>query len=436
MKKLTAIVIGLGSRGCIYSNAMKKLEDKFQVVALADPLKTHLNTVKGWHNIPDENCYDSWEDILNQPKMADFAVICTQDNMHLAPALKAIEKGYNLLLEKPVSQTPEECTAIANAAEAKGVKVLVCHVLRYTDFYGRIKKLVLDDTIGEIMSIIQVEGVGNIHQSHSFVRGNWHDTTKCTPMILAKCSHDLDIIQWLMDKPCKKVQSFGDLTHFRPENAPEGAPKRCIDGGCPAEATCPYSAKRVYVDDHSPDNWYREVAAGKFCIDGGPTDEEVIEKLKTTNYGLCVYQAGNNAVDHQVVNLEFEGGATASLTMNAFNKGGRYIRIFGTKGELYANMRDTEITVYTFADRQYHTVNVKATEETIVGGHGGGDTGILNELYDYFSDNYEGYKAANISTSVKNHLLAFAAEKSRLGDTVVDMDKFVESFGMVNKYTK
>ena len=441
MKKLTAIVIGLGSRGCVYSNAMKNLEDKFQVVGLADPYETHLNTVKQWHNVPQENCYDSWETILEQPKMADFAVICTQDRMHLAPALKAIEKGYNILLEKPVSTFPEECAAIANAAEAKGVKVLVCHVLRYTNFYGRVKQLILDGTIGEIVSLIQVEAVGNVHQSHSFVRGSWHKLSDSAPMILAKCSHDLDIIQWLIDKPCKKIQSFGSLTHFCPENAPEGAPKRCIDGGCPAADTCVYNVKRVYVDDHTPANWYREVAARKFSIDGnGPTDEEVIESLKNTNYGLCVYQAGNDVVDHQVVNLEFAGGATASLTMNAFNKGGRYIRIFGTKGELYANMSDEEITLYTFADKQYHKVSVKAAEGGYVaghgGGHGGGDVGIMNELYDYFSDEYTGYKAADISTSVKNHLLAFAAEESRLNGTVVDMDKFVESFGMKNEFTK
>ena len=85
MKKLTAIVIGLGSRGCVYSNAMKKLEDRFQVVGLADPLQTHLNTVKQWHNVPQEQCYSSWEDILAQPKMADFAVISTHAGRNPLP---------------------------------------------------------------------------------------------------------------------------------------------------------------------------------------------------------------------------------------------------------------------------------------------------------------------------------------------------------------
>jgi len=431
MKKLTAIIIGVGSRGCTYANAMKNLSDKYQVVALADPLQTHLNTVKKWHNVPDDRCYTSWEDILAQPKMADLAVICTQDNMHYAPAMKAIEKGYHLLLEKPVAQTARECAEIAVAAEKKGVKVLVCHVLRYTAFFGKVKKLVMDGAIGDVMSVVHVEAVGNAHQSHSYVRGNWHSEAESTPMLLAKCCHDIDIIQWILDKPCKKVQSFGSLTHFTAENAPEGAPVRCVDGGCPAADTCPYNCMKLYYEDKD-NNWFRGVAAKKFDVDGGPTDEEVLEALKTSDYGLCVYHAKNDVVDHQVVNMEFAGGATASLTMNAFNKGGRYIRLFGTKGELYANMSDQEITLFSFADRQYHKFPVKTGDETIVGGHGGGDTGIASELYEYLTDCYTGFRAADITTSVKNHLIGFAAEKSRRNNTVEDVDAFIAQYNMKN----
>ena len=441
MKKLSVIIIGAGNRGNRYATHMCEMPDKYEIVGMADPQEARRRHFNETFGVPIENCYDSWETILQQPKMADVAVIATVDNMHLEPALMAIEKGYDLLLEKPVAQTAEECVRIATAAREKGVKVLVCHVLRYTPFYGKIKQILMAGTIGEVVSVDQVEGIGNVHFSHSYVRGNWHSEEESAPMLLAKSCHDLDIIQWLIDKPCTQVSSFGSLKHFCPENAPEGAPKRCIDGGCPVEETCPYSAKRIYVDDHSDANWYREVATAKFSIDGAvASDEETIAALKQNNYGICVYQMDNDVVDHQVVNMEFEGGATASLTMNAFNKGGRYIRIFGTKGELYANMGDEEITLYTFADKKLQQVSVKAAAGGFVAGHGaghgGGDIGIMAELYDYFSGEYDGYKATNISTSVKNHLLAFAAEESRLNDTVVDMDKFIAGFGMKNEFTK
>lgn len=431
MKTLTAIIIGVGIRGTAYGTEMQKLGEKFEIVAIADASRSRRIKAMETFGLAENQCYDSWEAILSQPKMADIALIATMDDMHYQPAMKAIELGYNLLLEKPVAQTAQECVDIALAAQKKGVKVLVCHVLRYTHFFGKVKQLVMDGAIGDVMSVIQVEAVGNVHQSHSYVRGNWHSEKETTPMLLAKCCHDIDIIQWILNKPCKKVQSFGSLTYFRPENAPAGAPVRCADNTCPEKDTCPYNCIKLYYDDKQ-NHWFRNASAGKVAKTGVPTDEEVMNALKTTDYGLCVFHANNDVVDHQVVNMEFEGGITANLTMNAFNKGGRYIRLFGTKGELFANMADTQITVYTFADKQTRTVNVTETNESILGGHGGGDGGIIRELYEYFSGSYTGYRAADIDISVKNHLIGFAAEKARHAGTVEDVDAFFDGYGMKN----
>jgi predicted dehydrogenase len=428
MKKYKVIVIGAGSRGDSYARNMKLLADKFEVVGVADPIPERCENIKKMFELSEEECYSDWERILEQPRFADIAIIATMDDMHYEVALKAIDKGYHLLLEKPVAQTVEECVAIAQAAEKKGVQVLVCHVLRYTPFYKKVKELVMSGAIGDIQSLIQVEAVGNVHQSHSYVRGDWHRAEETTPMILAKCCHDLDIIQWLIDKPCEKVSSFGDLSYFIPKNAPEGAPKRCIDGGCPVEEHCPYECKQVYLGERSYD-WMRRNVARGFSKEFVPTDQEVLEGLKNTNFGACVYHAGNNVVDHQVVNMQFEGGATASLTMNAFNKGGRYIRIFGTRGELFANASDTEIQMFSFDDRTWKTFSVEKTEESIAGGHGGGDYGIVVELYDYLSGNYTGYCVADIATSVKNHLIGFAAEKARHNDTVENLVEFGSEYG-------
>lgn len=431
MKKISVILIGAGDRGTTYIRKMHALPDKYEVVAVADPVEGRRKFVQDLYNLPDNMCFPSWEEILSVPKLADLALICTLDEMHYEPAMKAISLGYHLLLEKPVAQTPQECADIALAAREKGVSVLVCHVLRYTNFYNVIKKLLMDDTIGEVMSSVMVEAVGNIHQSHSYVRGNWHSEKETTPMLLAKSCHDLDILQWLLDKPCKKVSSFGSLSYFTPANAPEGAPVRCADGTCPAKDTCPYNCIKLYYDDKNND-WFRRAATKRFAQSRIPTDEEVMHALKTTDYGLCVFHANNDVVDHQIVNMEFEGGITAQFSMNAFNYGGRYIRLFGTKGELYANFSDESITVYTFQDQKTTHVPVAQVEESILGGHGGGDDGIISELYDYLSGSYTGYCAADIQRSVKNHLLGFAAEKARHLNTVEDLDAYFENFGLKN----
>lgn len=431
MKQYSAILIGAGLRGISYTNEMLKLKDKFKVIGVAEPIEHRRSFIKNQHGISDDMCFSGWQEILSKPKMADIAMICTMDDMHYEPAMKAIELGYNILVEKPIAPTAKECVDILLAAEKKGVKVLVCHVLRYTPFFKKIKQIVMDGMIGDIMSIMHVEGVGNIHQSHSFVRGNWHNEKETAPMLLAKCCHDLDILQWILDEPCEKIQSFGKLTYFTPQYAPEGAPKRCIDGGCPIEETCPYNCRKLYYE--SKDNsWFRPACTKGIANGKIPTDEDVMTALKTTDFGLCVFHANNDVVDHQTVNMQFKSGANVTLSMNAFNQGGRYIRIFGTKGELFAYMNAENIDVYTFENKKRAEIPVHSKDESILSGHGGGDAGLVYELYDYLSGNYKGYCAADINISVKNHLVGFAAEKSRREDTVESIDQFFNSYGLEN----
>ncbi len=427
MKPISVIIIGAGNRGLRYAEQMAQHPDKYTMVAVADPSPANRACLA--EMFPNEVAqYETWEEILTAGKLADLAVISTVDNMHYEPAMKAISLGYHLLLEKPVAPTPQECADIDLAARKKGVKVLVCHVLRYAPFFVKVKELIMAGTIGKVVSIDQVEAVGNVHYSHSYVRGNWHKESEATAMLLAKCSHDLDIIQWLVDKPCTQVASFGSLTHFRPENAPEGAPIRCSDGNCPAGDTCPYNCIHHYYDDKT--NRRRSIITTGIAKSFPPTDDEVMEALKTTDYGLCVYHANNDVVDHQVVSMEFAGGATAQLTMNAFNQGGRYIRVYGTKGELYAHAKDTQIEVYTFADNKRWTVEVPEVDESIGGGHGGGDQGIVRELYPYMQGNYTGFQAADITVSVRNHMIGFAAEAARNEKTVTQVAPFMERYGL------
>lgn len=424
MEKIKVIVIGAGGRGKGYTDIMAEYPDKFEVVGVAEPIEDRREYIRKKHNVAEDKCFDTWEKILDIPKFADVAIISTMDRMHTAPAIKAINLKYNLLLEKPVAPTPEECIQIKKAADENGVKVLVCHVLRYTEFYRNLKKLIAEGTIGEIISINHTEGVGNIHQSHSFVRGNWGNSQDSSVMLLQKSCHDLDLIQWLTEKECKKIQSFGSLTHFTEENAPKGAPERCTDD-CPYKDTCFYNAVKLYYDDKE-NMWFRCAATGKT----EPTDEEVLEALKTTQYGKCIYRCNNDVVDHQIVNMEFDDKMTVTFSMNAFDKGGRRTEIVGTKGAIYASMEGEKAEIYSFEDRIPKTISMSeiAHGESIVYGHGGGDGGIILDLYDYITGKIGGEKLSEIGISAKNHLLVFAAEESRLNNTVVDIDTFNKKY--------
>ena len=422
LSKKKIIVIGAGSRGKRYTDLALSFPETFEVVAVAEPIENRRNYIKEKHGIKSEMCFESWEPLLDLPKLADVAIIATMDRDHIAPALKAIEKGYNLLLEKPAGATPEECRAIQHAADKAGVFVLVCHVLRYTKFFTTLKKIIDSGEIGNVMNIQHSEGVGNVHQSHSFVRGNWRNSDESTPMILQKSCHDMDILAWLVGKKCKKVQSFGSLSYFTRENAPEGSPEYCIEG-CP-DKDCPYNAVKLYYDNKE-NSWFRNASTKVI----GPTDEQVEEAIRTTEYGKCVFKCPNNVVDHQVVNLLFEDNVMVSFTMSAFNKGGRYIRIMGTKGEVIAAMNDSIVRIYDFITKAEKQIDLDAglTDDSIVGGHGGGDYGIMVALKDLL-EGRENSSACGIEESCDNHMIAFAAEESRLLGNVVDMDEYMSRF--------
>lgn len=426
MKKLTAIVVGAGQRGGIgYATLMKKT-DTFDVVAVAEPIESRRNYVRDMHNIPEERCFSDWPGIFALGKIADVAVIATMDKYHLEPALLAIEAGYDILLEKPICENPEDTARIYLAAKKKGVRVVLCTVLRYIPLIMKLKDIVDSGRIGDIMSITHEECVGNIHQSHSFVRGNWGNSKRSSCMLLQKCCHDMDFLQWLIGKKCKKVQSFGHLTYFTEAYAPEGATERCTDG-CPHVDTCPYSAIRLYYN-RKDNAWFRDNAAGM----KDPTDEQVMESLKNGPCGKCVYKTDNDVVDHQVVNMEFEGNVLVNFSMNAFNAGGRFTHIMGTKGEIKVALdgEDAPIQIYDIFHEvddkaEVEVVDVAAAENTIQSGHGGGDIGIIKAFHAYINGEYDGKSIPTIAESYYNHMLTFAADEARITGEIVDVDEYI-----------
>ena len=420
MKKVKVILIGAGLRGITYTDFIAENRDKFELVAVAEPLDSRRNYIKEKHALPDESCFTDYKPLFEKGKIADVAIIATMDRDHFVPAMEAIRLGYDLLLEKPIAPTPEECKAITDYAEEKGTRIIVCHVLRFTPFFIALKDIIDSGKIGDVVSVSQIECVGNEHQSHSFVRGNWGNAEKSSFMLLQKSCHDMDILQWLIGKECRQVQSFGSLTYFKGKNAPAGAPDYCIDG-CPAGETCPYNAVKLYLESNS--DWFRSACTKQV----NPSDEDVKNAISSTQYGKCVFKCDNNVVDHQVVNLLFDDDVTVSFTMCAFNQGGRTIHIMGTKGEIEARLEDNQpIKIYTFEDKAVSEYDYTASKgEGQGGGHSGGDEGIMETFYDYIASGKAGKNICTVSRSCKNHYIAFAAEESRLSGRVIKMDNYL-----------
>lgn len=418
MKKLKVILIGAGNRGGVYTDVMAAMPEQFEVVAVAEPRDSRRERIQEIHKLPDNMCFTDYKPLLALGKIADIALIATMDRDHFEPAMMAIDLGYDLMLEKPITPTPEQCIALTENAEKHGVRVVICTVLRYTPLFIKLKEIIDSGRIGKVMSINHEECVEFVHQSHSFVRGNWGNSERSSVMLLQKSCHDMDILQWLLGKKCKKVQSFGSLSYFTAENAPEGAPERCIEG-CPVGDTCIYNSVKLYLESDS--NWFRS-AATKLVKS---SDEDVKKSLLESNYGKCVFHCDNDVVDHQTVNMLFEDDVTVTFTMNAFNTGGRYINIYGTKGEIRAALKgDTPIKVYDIVSKETEEIPSSGTDG-VLGGHGGGDAGIVKTLYSYMIGEYNGVSVPTIQESCYNHLITFAADHARKTGTVVDVEEYI-----------
>jgi predicted dehydrogenase len=416
IQPITITLIGAGLRGMIYSKYASKRPEEMKIVAVAEPDEFKRNRARDMFQIPEERCFKSWDELFAAGKQSDAAFICTRDKEHYVPAKKALEEGYHVMLEKPMSPSWQECIELEQLAEKHGRVLTICHVLRYAPFFQTIKQLLDEGRIGRLMSIQHNENVGYWHQAHSYVRGYFNNAEQSSPMILAKSCHDLDLIQWFAGGACTSVSSYGHLSYFNKQNAPEGAPKYCIDG-CPVADTCVYYAPDTYMIENG--GWKAEAASRDQSY------EARYKAMKEGPFGRCVYQSDNDVVDHQVVAMDFDNEVTAVFTMSAFTeKCNRTLKLMGTIGEIRATMETNEIEIRIFGSGRSDVIKLGDAEGHV--GHGGGDQRLVQDfartVRHYGKSGYYGITSAK--ASVQSHLMAFAAERSRLEKRMVQLEEF------------
>jgi hypothetical protein len=414
-KPVTAITIGAGARGNVYGDYAIEYPEQLNIVGVAEPnaLRNERYAIK--HGISNDRRFLRWEDIFSQPKFADAIIISTPDQMHYAPCMQALQMGYDVLLEKPIAPTEKECREILNLAKSTGRIVAVCHVLRYAPYFIKLRELMQSGTIGEIVSMQHLEPIDHVHMSHSYVRGNWHDSKATTPIILAKSCHDLDVLKWMLGKDSKKIQAFGNLKWFKRENAPAGSKERCIDG-CAVEYKCPYSALRIYHRERQRTYVFDLPKEKK------KQENAILEQLKTSNYGRCVYRMDNDQCDHYTTNILFEDGVTATFNMEAFTPfGGRRTRVMGSMGYLEGDMNKFKIHDFRTNKSKTYKTQVNEVADYKNEGHGGGDWRLVSDWIQAVAQHNPHLLTSTIEASIESHIMCFKAEESRLTNQVMDI---------------
>ncbi len=416
-KVYTVAIIGCGSRGWLYGNEMAKQPEHFKIISVCDIDQTKReNAIAQW-NIADGLAFADEKSFFEE-KRADIVVIATQDRDHVRMGIRAMELGYDILLEKPISPFIDELNALLEANKKYQRKVVVCHVLRYAPSFLKIKEFIEKGEIGKLIHIENTEQVEYWHQAHSFVRGNWRDDQTTSSMIMQKCCHDFDLLQYFADSKCDRVFSVGERAFFNRENQPAGASDRCES--CKYIHECPYSAERLYIERWkklgSPDfGWPFNVV----CTEIPNTEEKLRAAYENSYYGQCVFACDNNVVDNQSVEIVFKNGVRATHTMSAFTgRMGRRMILHGTHGEIELLEDAGTLTLYKFGeDKVVYKVADLLDDAEDEFNHGGGDAKLMASLYEVINGGAEA--STTLEKSVESHLIALAAEESRKSGKVV-----------------
>jgi len=423
-KPLKVALIGAGNRGLVYSDFALKEPDEMRITAVVEPDEYRRKAAAKKFNISEVNCFSSVQELLDKRPDFDAVINATMDRDHIKTSLPVLQAGYDMLLEKPICVDRSELFKLYDAAVKYNRKVMVCHVLRYAPFYVEIKKHILNGEIGEIISIQTEENVSYHHFATAFIRGKWGNSDICgSKIIMQKCCHDLDLITWLKSGVAPRyVGSLGGLKQYKAENAPAGSGKRCL-ADCKIESTCPYSAKKIYVDCGL---WKQYAWRSIEYLGENITDEAKIESLRTDNpYGRCVWHCENNVEDHQAVMIEFEDGSTAIHTLNGgVPKPCRTIHILGTKGELTGVMEDAYLAIRHPEPKNGHEYSVDMINLNISRDmHGGGDLRLTADFAKTMKGQTPSISCTSLKDSIYGHLIGFAAVDAMQERKVIGIEK-------------
>ena len=425
MKRIDVVLVGAGGRANVYSAYALKKPENMRVVGLVEPDDVRMKFMRERYDVPEENCFSNLEDFLRRENFADAVINGTMDQLHVETSIPVLEKGYDLLLEKPFCTNEEDLWRLQKVAERTGRKVMICHVLRYTPYYSAIKKHILDGEIGDVVSMQLSEHVAYHHFGVSYVRGKWAQESVCgSPFLLAKSCHDIDLMMWLKGgtKPVS-VASFGADYKFTPDKKPVGAGKYCLLD-CPAEVekNCIYSARQNYLEPemHWTHHFTRLLKGKEATYDNC---KEILMS-KDNNYGRCMWDCEHEVVDNQGVIVNFEDGTTGTFTLvGAATKAERNLHIVGTKGEIKGVFEDSRyiirkpISNNTFEEIVYDLGDLGDMSGEY-GGHGGGDLRLVEDFVFILNGVEPSISYTSLEDSIYSHLTVFRAEKARKNKTI------------------
>lgn len=383
-KKCSIAVIGTGQRGCTYIEMIKQ-HPQAELAALCDTSPSRLASFAdelGCQGIPQ---FHSVKELLEKCDF-DAAVITSPDFTHLDCAVSCFRAGKHVMLEKPMAPKAEDCRKIIEESRKNNRILQVGFVLRCLPLYKEVKRVLESGEIGQLLSMNFAEAIGVMHGA-SYMR-RWHrKSANSGGFLLAKCSHDLDLMNQLAGAYPVKISSFGGKNFFLPEKQKAGNCSICPDESC------------------------------RFRFHGEMVKMTPEEKANPSekNFDLCVFNTDNDMVDNQQLILEYANGVRATFSLNLFApQAGRKWEFIGTEGYISADTAKKEITVNYSNGKEGWSKICKAENSSF---HDGSDWLFLDEFVSCILNGT--VPAADAMSGLATAIIGNAAEKSRLEEKVI-----------------
>ena len=354
----------------------------------------------------DMPIYTDFDKMIEETK-PDYVIVTTVDAYHSDYIIRALELGCNVITEKPMTTDENKCNAILEAKEKYGKEVIVTFNYRFAPFKTKIKEIIDSGVIGDIYSVHfewlldRVMKLG-AHGASYFRRWNAR-MAKSSGLLVHKSTHHFDLVNWWIGQKPKRVSAFGKLNLYGAKNAKFQNTTRCCE--------CPYAKECEFYYEMTP-----------LELDYYKANEQYDGYWKDN----CVYAEDIDIYDTMAVNVEYDGGAIMTYSLNATTayEGWRIV-INGSGGRLEATeyesgfqskVNEDVVKVFDLDDNctEYHITRGG-------GGHGGGDQRLRNMI---FRDNVPdpmGHKAGTMDGAY-SIIVGVAANKSIKEGKIISID--------------
>ena len=409
MEKVKLAIIGTGLRGAYtYAPLIAKYKDKCEIVAFVENKKGRRDLFLEKYPVDKDMVFDNLNDFIAHDKLADAVIISHYDLLHYDTAQVLLVKGYDVLVETPVANSLDGLVHLKEySLKNKDRLFMVAYNNRYSSFYTKLKEIVDDKKLGDLINISYNVDIGYQNFVHNYVRGNWRITSDTATIMLTNSCQDIDMMINLSKGKCQKVSCFSDLRIFNWENFNTKMSENCFR--CSEEESCPFSAKKIYLQEDKLIN---------NSVHINPTKDNLEAILKQGPYGKCVFYCDNDVCDNLTSIFKFDNKVTSNFNINAFTKeSDKKIRLFFKEGEVEASFKQKEIKIKSFlnTDEKIIKIDQENTDEKL----------FLDFIDRVKNKNYKSC-ISDVGSVIESHVATFAAEFANVSETVVDIKSFFD----------